>query len=1089
MRFVELAVRRPVLVLMVIGALVVLGARAYRDLVLELYPRIDFPFVVVTTVYPGANPEEVETQVTKKIEDAVATISGVRHIESQSQQNVSVVMIQFELEVDVDEAAAEVRSRISGIRGELPDGVEEPTVFKFDIGSLPVISLAVTGDRPMWQIRKLADDVIAPRFSRIPGVARVVVTGGEEREIQVNVQKERLAAYNLTINDVVRALSMANLSVPAGSIKQTEREYLVRSVGEFTDLDQIRETVIRYGDRRMGYLSAPVRVRDVAEVADTVKERELLTRLNGKDSVGIAVMKRAEANTVEIAEQVKKAIAQLEQQLPPDIKFAIAIDQSTFVLGALHDIQQALFLGVLLGLLVVLLFLRNWRSTIIIGTVVPVAFVATFLIVRFAGYTLNFMVMLGLALAVGPVIDLAIVALENIYRHMERGESPVQATIEGLRELGEAIVAVTGTNLVVFVPLIFLGAIVGRFFRPFATTVVGATLFALFVVFFLLPMLTARTFREAETVRIAEPPRWWRRLEEAYELLLRWMLANRAFVMVMGNFVLLNIFAFLLPQPVRLSVAVLTILVGFVGALLVRSQWKPFVATALFLAVLTGLVQVQPRFGFMPTADEGMVHLILEFPSHYSLERTDKVVRRIERFVEKLPEVETYFTNVGTTGAGAREAGNYGPQFANIFMKLVDRSKRERSDKEFAEFLSFWARKNVPEAVAVETVEQSGVVRMGSAVTLEVRGGTGIDRAALVRVAERIARKLAEMPEVRDVKISWRPARPELQVMVDRDKAADMGFSIAELGSIVRTAFNGNDTLKFKENGEEYPIRIWLAKEDRQSPEDVASLFVGPGMQETPVTLGDLAEIRWAQAPVTLERRDRENVVKVTANLAPWGSLGNVMQKIQQVLKEVDLEGNQVVFGGMFEAMGENMEQLGGALRLSIVLLYMLMAALYNSFALPFAIMLTVPQALVGSFLLLMLTGKEWNIVSVIGIIMVLGLAVNAAIILVDYTETLRERGMERIAAVVQAGKTRLRPVLMTVLVAILSSMPTALEWGRGAELRSPMAIAVIGGLATSMVLTLLVVPVAYTVIDDAIQIVRGWFKLRRPVPTTSPQP
>lgn len=1074
MGMVELAIKRPVLVLMVVSALVVLGLRAYSDLVLELYPRIDFPYVIVTTVYPGANPEEVETQVTKKIEDAVATISGVRHIQSQSQQNLSVVMIEFELEVDVDEAAADVRSRISAIRGQLPKGVEEPSVMKFDIGMLPVISLAMTGNRPMWQLRKLADDVIAPRLSRIPGVAQVTVTGGEEREIQVNVYKDRLAAYKLTLNDVVGALSMANLNIPAGSIKQTDREYLVRSVGEFTDLEQIRETIIRYGDRRMGWMTTPIRIRDVADVVDTVKEREQLTRLNGRDSVGIAVMRRSDANTVEVAESVKRVLKDLEKQLPPDIEFSIAIDQSTFVLGSLHDIQQALVLGLILGLIVVLIFLRNWRATLIIGSVVPVAFIATFLVVRFAGYTLNFMVMLGLALSVGPVIDIAIVALENIYRHMEQGEPPAKATLEGIRELGEAIIAVTGTNLVVFVPLIFLGAIVGRFFRPFAITVVGATIFALFVVFFLLPMLTARTFREVEAAKIAEPPRWWRRLEEAYELLLRWMLSYRAFVMVMGNMVLINVLAFMMPVQARYFVAVLTIVVGLVGALVVRSQWKPFIATAFALALLTSVVQVQPRFGFMPSADEGMVHLIMEFPSYYSLERTDKVVRRVERFIEKLPEVESYFTNVGTTGAGAREAGNFGPQFANIFIKLVDKNKRNISDKEFSEFLSYWTSKNVPEVVAVETQEQSGMMRMGAAVTLEVRGGTGTDRTVLVRVAKRVAEKLSQIPELRDVKISWRPARPELRVIVDRDKAADMGFSIAEIGSIVRTAVNGNDDLKYKENGEEYPIRIWLAKQNRQRPEDIASLFVGPGMRETPVTLGELAEIKLDEAPVTLERKDRENMVQVTANLAPWASLGNVQQKItQQVLKEVDTEGTQVVFGGMFERMEENMAMLSGALRLSIVLLYMLMAALYNSLVTPFSIMFTVPQALVGSFLLLMLTGKEWGIVSVIGIIMVFGIVVNAAIILVDYTEILRERGMERTAAVIQAGKTRLRPVLMTAIVAILSSLPTALEWGRGAELRSPMAIAVIGGLAVSTVLTLLVVPVAYTVIDDAVQIVR----------------
>ncbi|MDW8029936.1 MAG: efflux RND transporter permease subunit [Armatimonadota bacterium] len=1082
MGLVELAVRRPVLVLMLIGALVVLGLRAYRDLVLELYPRIDFPFVVVTTVYPGANPEEVETQVTKKIEDAVATISGVRHVQSQSQQNLSVVMVEFEMEVDIDEAAADVRSRISAIRGELPNGVEEPSIMKFDIGMLPVVSFAMTGERPMWQLRKLADDIVAPRLSRIPGVAQVAVTGGEEREIQVNVYKDRLAAYNLTINDVVMALSTANLNIPAGAIKQMDKEFLVRSIGEFTDLEQIRETIIRYGDRRMGWMTTPIRVRDVADVVDTVKEREQLTRLNGKDSVGIAVMRRSDANTVEVAESVKKTLKELKQQLPPDIQFSIAIDQSTFVLGALHDIQQALFLGVILGLIVVLIFLRNWRSTIIIGTVVPVAFVATFLVVRFAGYSLNFMVMLGLALSVGPVIDIAIVALENIYRHMERGEPPVKATLEGLRELGEAIVAVAGTNLIVFTPLIFLGLIVGRFFRPFAVTVVGATIFALLVVFFLLPMLTARTFRETEAMRIAEPPKWWQRIESAYETLLRWMLSHRAFVMIMGNFVLINVLAFMMPPQARYFVAGLTIFVGLIGALIVRTQWKPFVVTAIGLALLTSVVQIQPRFGFMASSDESMVQLILEFPSYYSLERTDEVVRRMENFLEKLPEVESYFTNVGTTGVSGLGAGNFGPQFANIFVKLVEKNKRERSDKEFAEFLSFWVRKNVPEVIFVEAQAQSSTGPHGSDLSMEVRGGTGTDRTVLVRVSERIVKKLSQMPELRDVKISWRPARPELRVIVDRDKAADMGFSVAEIGSIVRTAINGNDALKFKENGEEYPIRIWLAKQDRQRPEDVASLFIGSGMRENPVTLGELAEMKLDQAPVTLQRKDRENMVEITANLAPWVSLGNVQRKItQQVLTEIDTEGTQIVFGGMSERMKENMAQLNGALNLSIVLLYMLMAALYNSLVIPLSIMFTVPQALVGSFLLLMLTGKEWGIVSVIGIIMVLGMVVNAAIILVDYTKILRERGMERMAAIIQAGKTRLRPVLMTVLVAILSSMPTALEWGEGAELRSPMAIAVIGGLAVSTVLTLLVVPVAYTIVDDAVQTVRRWLRKTEP--------
>lgn len=1077
MWLVRSAIKRPVLVAMFVLAFVVLGARAYRELVLELFPSIDFPYVVVATVYPGANPEEVETKVTKPIEDAVSTISGVRHIRSQSGQGSSVAMIEFELETDVDEAAAEVRSRINSIRMELPDEIKEPVVMKFDVGALPVLSLAMTGERPMWQIRKLAEDVVVPRLSRIPGVAQVSVTGGEQREIQVNVFKDRLAANNLSLNDVVRSLGQANLNIPAGAIRQKESEFLIRAIGEFTDLAQIRDTVIRFGDRRMGWMTSPVRVRDVADVEDTVADKTILTRLNGKDSVGVSVMRRSDANTVEVVESAKKTIKELEGVLPPDISFAISLDQSSFVLSALNDIRQALLMGIVLAMLVVLLFLRDWRGTLIVSLAIPISIVATFLVVRFLGYSLNFMVMLGLALAVGTLVDSAIVVLENIYRHLEAGELPEEAAQNATTELGAAITATTMTNLVVFVPMIFLGAIVGQFFRPFATTVVSATVFALLVAFTFTPMLAARVFKRRKAAdskqRIADRERrtWWRRIDENYEALLRWALGNRALVLVMGNLVLLNVLAFMMPFQARIFVAGITVIIGVIGALLAKKQRKGFLTAAAFLAVLMLFVQVHPRFGFMPQTDQGMVHLILELPPHYGLERTDKVMRRVERFVsQNLPEVESHFTNVGTTGIGAYEFGNFGPQFANIFLKLVDRTKRQRSDKEISESLSLWARRNIPEAIAVEAEAQSGMMRMGAMVQLEVLGQ---DRQTLIKISEKIRERLAQLPEVRDLKISWRPGRPEMQIKVDREKAADMGFTTFEVGFIARTAFEGNTDFKFRENGEEYPIRIRIAPKDRQSPDDVASLFVGPGMNDTPVMLGELAKVEWGEAPVTLERKDRQNMIVVSANLAPWASLGNVQGEIQKVLKGMDTAGAKVNFGGMFEVMEENMEQLGNALQLSIILLFMLMAALFNSPALPLSIMLTVPQALVGAFLLLMLTGKEWNIVSVIGIIMVLGLVVNAAIILVDYTQILRERGMERLEAVVLAGRTRLRPVLMTVLTTVFAAMPTALEWGRGTELRSPMAIAVIGGLSISTLLTLLVVPVAYTVVDDAVQAVR----------------
>ncbi|MCS7224956.1 MAG: efflux RND transporter permease subunit [Armatimonadetes bacterium] len=1072
------SVKRPVLVAMAVLSLVVLGIRAYQDLAIELYPRIEFPVATITTVYPGADPSGVETEVTKPIEEAVGTIPNIRHITSRSLQGVSVIVIEFELGTDMDTATADIQSRIQSIRLELPDDIQEPVVGKFEIASLPVISMGMTGNRPLWQVRKLAEDIVAQRLARIDGVAQVAVVGGEKREIQVNVKADRLAAQDLSLTDIVRSLATANLNLPAGSIRHGDTEFVIRSVGKFTSLQEIRDTVVRIGDRRMGGLSEPVRLSAVADVVDSVEEPTTFTRLNGKPSVGISVMKTADANTVYVADKVKEELEELKKVLPSDIEFSIATDQSKFVLDALHDVNLALWAGIILATIVVFVFLHDVRGTFIIALAIPISIFATFFVLRFFGYSLNMMVMTGLSLAIGVLVDDSIVVLENIFRHLSRGELPEEAAINGRTEIGLAAVTITLVDVVVFVPMIFMGGMVGQFFKPFAVTVATAVLFSLLVSFTFTPMLAARMFQRRTREGGVEPAtflgrlfaqfdRFWSFLDRSYRLALEWALNHRALVFVAGNLALVNILAMMGPLPLRVTVAVLTIVGGLIGALvswLRRSdQAKGFLVVSVALAAVTILVQAVPTFAFMPRTDEATIQITLEGPAHNSLLATDQLVRKFEKKLASMKEVESYFATVGSTAVAGFLGADTGPQFATLLVRLVPREERDQADREIAQELVGWAKAHLPNCF-VSIREQS--TAMGGIAPVEI-DLMGPDRASLVRLAQKIMDRLYQMPELRDIQSNWRPGRPELRVIVDREKASDLGFSVSEVASLVRTAYEGNTDLRYTENGDDYPIRIRLAPEDRVNPENLSNLFLSPGFGHRPTTLKEVATVTLDSAPTTLIRKERQNCITISANLAPWASLGNVREKIRAILETIDPEGNQIAYGRYFQAMSENFGHLNSSLGLSIILIYMLMAGLFNSLTLPFSIMLSLPQALVGAILFLMLSGKGINIMSMIGIIMLMGLVTKNAILVVDYTNTLRSRGYDRHRAVAEAGETRLRPVLMTTLTMIFAVLPVALELGQGAEMRAPMAIAVLGGLTLSTFLTLLVVPVAYTIFDD----------------------
>ena len=1030
----NLAIRRPVVILMVFAALTVLGLKSRSGMPLDLYPKVDIPYIIIMTVYPGAGPEEIETLVSKPIEDQVGSVSGMKNITSTSQQGMSIVGIQFELETDIDVAAADVRARVDAARMSLPQDVRSPVIQKIDIGATPILYLGLSSKRPTRELRDLADEVIKDRLGKLKGVGAVTVTGGDIREIQVNVDKHRLEAYGLTINQVSQALALANLNLPGGRITEGAREYTVRAVGEFDSVDEIRNLKTNFPNGGDG--GRVLTIGDIAEVKDTTAEREENTRLQKQDSIGLLITKQSGANTVEVADAVKKELAAMKDILPEDTRIAIALDQSNQAKEALADVNTALWLGAFLAVAIVFLFLHNIRGTFIVAIAIPTSIVAAFIPIYFAGFTMNMMVMLGLALAVGILVDDSIVVLENIYRHLAKGEEPREAALKGRSEIGLAAITITFVDVVVFVPIAFMGGMVGRFFREFGITVATATLFSLLVSFTLTPMLASRWYRKGEAVEattgfFAKFDRFYSSLDAGYRRVLAWALQNRAKVIAMGF-----------------------------GLLLV------------ILLLVTPLLGLE----FFPRTDAGQVGITVEMPAGTSLAATDAVVSQIEDIVATIPEVENIFTNVGSTRAGVLSGGekgaNYGQITAALYEKesVIDRflrplrrghPKRTRSDQEIAKEVRQKVS-GVPGGRIMVTVV-TGMGHGGSPIDIELTGGDTEERNA---VAQRIKSVVAQTEGVLNPDVTWKVGKPEVKATIDRVRAAEMGFSVGEIASALRTSVEGSTDTHFRDNGKEYDIRVRLNEFDRYRLSDVGRVVIGSA-SDTPVFLQDVSRISLETGPTKIERKNRQRKVSVTAGLEQGYHVGNVQPVLSRKLEGIPLGNVRLHWAGETEEMRENGPHLLGALLLSVALVYMLMAALFESLFNPFVIMFSLPMALIGAILALAATGETLSVVSMIGMIMLMGLVTKNAILLVDYTNTLRGQGMERDAAILEAGPTRLRPILMTTFAMIGGMLPTALKLGRGSEMRAPMAIAVIGGLIVSSLLTLVVIPTLYTVFDD----------------------
>ncbi|MBI5709200.1 MAG: efflux RND transporter permease subunit [Candidatus Eisenbacteria bacterium] len=1019
----NLSISRPVLATMMILALVVLGLTSYRRLGIDLFPNVEFPFVGIETRYPGASPEAVEREVTKKIEEAVNSVEGIKEITSTSNEGYSAIFIQFKLGVKVMDAMADVRAKVDGIRLDLPKDIDPPVISRYNSTSQPIMSFSVKGAG--WSLRdltRLAEETISRRLENIQGVGSVSVVGGLRREIHALLLPDRMDALGVSPDMVVAALQRENSDVPVGRVEKGAREDLVRIKGRIADPRDFGRVVIT---TRNG---VPVRLAQVARIEDAQEEARDVAYVNGDRAVALEIRKVSGGNTVQIADDVKQAVVDLRRSLPHGIEIQALRDNSVWIRHSVDDVKKTLFEGALLTIFIVFLFLNSWRSTVITGLTLPVSVISAFLAVYAFHFTLNMMTLMALSLVIGILIDDAIVVRENIVRHLERGDDHFTAARNGTSEIGFAVLATTLSIVAVFVPVAFMGGIVGRFFYAFGITVTFAVLVSLFVSFTLDPMLSSRWYDPDAEGRQHHGPvgRLLTRFNDGfaglgrrYRGIIAWALRHRGLTL------------------------------GIAAASFVVALALPAV----------GLVGGQ----FMPRSDDEETGVGVETPVGSSLDYTSRKALEVVQYLRSRPEVDYTYTTIG----GAQH--NNSVSRGLVFVKLKPRHERRLSQQEFETAI----REVLPRfQSAGARVMQLGMFGGGFApIQLNLQGP---DLARLQQLSAQALGAVRDVPGLVELKSSLEARKPEWVVHVDRDLAADVGLSVGQVANVLRPVLAGEKAGDWEdETGLAHDVVVRLAPEFRTSLADlqripVATAQVDPrtGAAVT-LPLGQVARIRRGGAPDQIDRRNLERVATIEGNYQ-GRPLSEVVSGVQARLARLQLpSGYRFNFGGEQQDFAETVGYMSESLVIAIVFIYLILASQFGSFTQPLAIMLSLPLSLFGVTLALALTRGTFNIMSMIGIIMLMGLVTKNAILLVDFANQARRRGSDREAALVDAGQLRLRPIVMTTLAMIFGMLPTALAFGAGSEFRAPMAHAVIGGLIASTLLTLVVVPVVYTYLDD----------------------
>ena len=1019
----DLSIKRPVFATMMMMALVVLGLFSYRRLNIDQFPDVEFPLLVIQTRYTGASPESVEREVTKKIEEQVNTVEGIKQIQSTSTEGFSTIVVLFNLGTKIMDAQADVRAKIDAIRRDLPEDIESPVISRANPSDQPIFVLSVEGRGwPLRDLTRLADEVVSRRIENISGVGRVTLVGGLKREIHVLLLPDRMNALGISPDLVASAVKRENGDVPAGRVDQGNSESLVRVAGKIREPQDFAKLIVT---TRNG---VPVRLGQIARIEDAQEEARDAAYVNGQRAVALEVRKTSGANTVVVTDGVKRAMEELRRTLPNGVGLATVQDNSTWIRNSVDDVQKTLIEGAFLTVLIVFMFLNSWRSTVITGLTLPVSVIAAFLAIYALGFTLNIMTLMALSLAIGILIDDAIVVRENIVRHVERGEDHYTAARKGTAEIGFAVLATTMSVIAVFVPVAFMTGIVGRFFFPFGITVAFAVLVSLFVSFTLDPMLSSLWYDPQAEGGAPRGPigralekfnNSFHGLGQRYRRVIAWALDHR--LATMG------------------------------------------IAVAAFLSAMSlfrlGLVGGQ----FMPNSDNEQTALVIETPVGSSVDYTSTKALEIARYLDAQPEVALTYATIG--GAQQNEAVNKG----QIYVKLTPKSERRRTQQQLETDL----RQALPRfrGVTARIVQIGAAGGSQSPIQLNLQGP---ELARLQETSDRALAAIRDVPGLVDLRSSLEGRKPEFTVDVNRDLTADVGLSVGAVGNALRPVLAGEKAGTWEdETGLAHDVVVRLAPEARRTESDLARIPIASSQRDrrtgapVMVPLGQVAQIRLSAAPNEIKRLDLERVATIEGNyqIRP---LTDVTKDVTARLGKLDLpQGYRFAFGGEQKDFVETVGYILESLTLAIVFIYLILASQFGSFLQPLAIMLSLPLSLIGVMLGLMVTRGTFNIMSMIGVIMLMGLVTKNAILLIDFANQARAAGRDRRAALIDAGELRLRPIVMTTLAMIFGMLPTALALGAGAEFRAPMAHAVIGGLITSTLLTLVVVPVVYTYLDD----------------------
>ncbi len=1020
----DLSIKRPIFAAVMILALVTLGLFSYKRLAVEMFPNVEFPLISVVTTFPGASPETVEREISKRIEESVNQIAGVKHVFSTSREGVSTVTIQFQLEQKVNDCAQEVRAKIGSIRGILPQGIEEPIIQKLDFNAAPVASLAVQSNTlSPRELTTLVEKRIKKRFESVAGVGKVEMVGGQKREISVEIDPVRLDSLGLGVNDVVNGIRSENTNTPLGRLTRGNAEYPMRIEGKPDRADEYRRMAVTQRGGR------PIPLGEVAAVADGTEERRKLALVNGQPAIGLDIYKQSGGNEVELVDTVKKNMARVQKELPPGVTLTMVRDGTIMTRESLADVKETLIIGGILTVLIVFCFINSWRSTVITGVTLPISVMSSFIIMNAMGMTLNVMTLMALSLAIGLLIDDAIVVRENIVRHLEMGKDHMEASRFGTSEIGLAVFATSMSIVAVFIPVAYMRGIVGRFFFQFGISVAFAVLVSLFVSFTLDPMLSSRWHdpsihlqgRRKGLARWLERFNGWFDLTaDKYRRAIGWALDHRKTVMLSAG-------------------------AAFIGGI-----------------VIFGTLESS----FMAKEDKGEFQISFKTAPDAALAETEDRLNAVLATLREIPEIDHTYATIGAGDSGTVRDGL-------IYVKLKERKERTRNQFELQRDVRRRLQRIAGITFSIEEVGQMGGAQKPLNVNLK-----GDDLATLKQLGQRLKEELYTVPGIEDLSVTLEHDIPEYRMKVDREKAFSAGVTTNDVVAALSRLVGGEAISTYEdEDGDAVDVRVRLPESLRRNPGQVADLKISvPAASggSKLVPLASLVSTRVATSPTEINRRDLARQVTVSANLDNL-PIGTAVKHVEAAAKRINMPpGYSISMSGEAEDMAESFGYMVESLLLAIIFVYLILAAQFESFFEPLAIMLSLPLSIVGMAGMLKLTGDTVNIMALIGLIMLMGLVTKNAILLVDYTKVLRRRdGIPRREAIIQAGRTRLRPIIMTSLAMIFGMLPLFLGIGAGGEGRAPMARAVVGGLLTSTLLTLLVVPVMYTYMDD----LGGWVK------------